>query len=87
METVTNLIINNEGITGKYCENIAQRWLIGILESNGEQNYVRWEELYQAHPCAENTFARCNRGLYTLSEEFFAISGGIFKNSSYYDTL
>lgn len=34
MESVTNLIINNEGITGKYCENIAQRWLIGILESN-----------------------------------------------------
>ena len=34
METVSNLIINNEGITGKYCENIAQRWLIGILESN-----------------------------------------------------
>ena len=60
---------------------------IGILESNGEQNYVRWEELYQAHPCAGKTFARCNRGLYTLSEEFFAISGGIFKNSSYYDAL
>ena len=60
---------------------------IGILESNGEQNYVRWEELYQAHPCAENTFARCNRGLYTLNEEFFAISGGIFQTSPYYDAL
>ena len=60
---------------------------IGILESNGEQNYVRWEELYQAHPCAENTFARCNRGLYTLNEEFFAISGGIFQASPYYDAL
>ncbi|MBE5747853.1 MAG: L-alanine-DL-glutamate epimerase [Clostridiales bacterium] len=60
---------------------------IGILESNGEQNYVRWEELYQAHPCAENAFARCNKGLYSLNEEFFAVSGGIFKSSSYYDTL
>lgn len=56
---------------------------IGILESNGEQNYVRWEELYLAHPCGEKTFARCCGGLYTLNEEFFEISGGIFAPSGY----
>lgn len=60
---------------------------IGILESNGEQNYVRWEDLYKAHPCKEKPFARCRRGLYTLDEEFFVISGGIFKPSQYYDSL
>lgn len=51
---------------------------IGILESNGEQNYVRWEELYEAHPCGKKSFARCQKGLYTLTDEFFEISGGIF---------
>lgn len=60
---------------------------IGILESNGEQNYVRWEELYRAHPCEQKDFARCKEGIYTLDEEFFSISGGIFETSSYYQTL
>ena len=58
---------------------------IGILESNGEQNYARWEELYEAHPCGERSFARCRNGLYTLDEEFFECSGGVFKKSSYYE--
>ena len=56
---------------------------IGILESNGEQNYVRWEELYQAHPCGQKSFARCRDGLYELNEEFFACSGGIFLPAKY----
>lgn len=60
---------------------------VGILESNGEQNYVRWEELYAAHPCGERDFARCRRGMYALNEEFFLISGGIFRPSAYYEAL
>lgn len=57
---------------------------IGILESNGEQNYVEWEKLYAAHPCGNKPFARCKSGLYTLDSEFFAYSGGIFQDSLYY---
>ena len=60
---------------------------IGILESNGEQNYVRWEELYKAHPCGDKPFAKCQNGLYTLGEEFFETSGGIFNKSIKYETL
>ncbi len=54
---------------------------IGVMESNGEQNYIRWEELYKAHPCGEKTFARCKDGLYYLNNEFYEISGGIFQES------
>ena len=60
---------------------------IGVLESNGEQNYVRWEELYEAHPCGVKSFARCKNGLYELTEEFYEISGGIFEFSKYYENL
>ena len=60
---------------------------IGILESNGEQNYVRWEELYQAHPCGERTFVRCHKGIYTIDENFYSISGGIFKKLEEYEKL
>lgn len=60
---------------------------IGILESNGEQNYRSWDALFNAHPFGNKTFARCQDGLYVLDEEFFATSGGIFLPSSYYDAL
>ena len=60
---------------------------IGILESNGGQNYRSWEALFNAHPFGNKTFARCQDGLYVLDEEFFATSGGIFLPSSYYDAL
>ena len=60
---------------------------IGVLESNGEQNYTRWEQLYAYHPAADRAFARCVKGLYSLDDEFFAISGGIFENSGYADEI
>jgi L-alanine-DL-glutamate epimerase-like enolase superfamily enzyme len=58
---------------------------IGILESNGAQNYVRWQQLYEAHPMGEEGFAKCRDGLYTLDETFFQVSGGIFYDSDYYE--
>ena len=60
---------------------------IGILESNGEQNYVNWEKMCLYEPCFNETFAKCENGIYTLNEKFFEISGGIFKPSDYYDKL
>jgi succinate dehydrogenase hydrophobic anchor subunit len=60
---------------------------IGILESNGEQNYVNWEKMCFYEPCFNETFAKCENGIYTLNEKFFEISGGIFKPSDYYDKL
>lgn len=60
---------------------------IGILESNGEQNYVNWEELYTYHPMNGKPFVRCKNGMYSLDEEFYQTSGGIFAYSNYYDNL
>lgn len=60
---------------------------IGILESNGEQNYVNWEQLYTYHPMNGKAFVRCKNGMYSLDEEFYQTSGGIFDYSKYYDNL
>ena len=57
---------------------------IGILESNGEQNYERWKYLYSASPMGNKDFAVCKNGLYNLNKEFFSCSGGIFRDSEYY---
>ena len=65
-------------------KNVASRIMtlpemeIGILESNGEQNYVNWEEMKSDSPLYNALGLGCKEGLYTLSEEFFKRSGGIF---------
>ena len=60
---------------------------IGVLESNGEQNYENWDVMYTylAKGWAEN--ARCKDALYTMRDEFFDKSGGIFDKSEFYSKL
>lgn len=58
---------------------------IGILESNGMQNYVRWDLLTEIHPMYGSAFVSCKNGLYTLDEEFYKTSGGIFRPCAYYE--
>ena len=60
---------------------------IGILESNGEQNYVNWTEMQTYSPSYKETFSLCENGVYTLNEKFFNTSGGIFQDSNYYKNL
>lgn len=52
---------------------------IGLIESNGEQNYLHWEKLYDFHPCKNSEYVRCKNGIYTLNNEFYKNSGGIFE--------
>ena len=60
---------------------------VGVVESNGEQNYVNWQEMktylpmYEEHPVIEKDY------MYILGEEFFENSGGIFLDSKYYCEL
>ena len=58
---------------------------IGILESNGMQNYVRWDFLTGIHPMYGSAFVSCKDGLYTLDDEFYNTSGGIFRPCEYYE--
>ena len=60
---------------------------IGILESNGAQNYANWTQLKTYHPTYNKSYTKCDKGLYKLDNEFFETSGGIFNQSNYYDNL
>lgn len=60
---------------------------IGVLESNGEQNYENWDEMYTYLPKGWEGDARCKQSLYTMSEKFFKQSGGIFDKSEFYSHL
>lgn len=52
---------------------------IGVMESNGKQNFKNWNELIKAVPLYnELNLAEVN-GVYTLTDECFDLSGGIFR--------
>ena len=60
---------------------------IGVLESNGHQNYLHWNEMKKYHPAYGNRWIEIDRGVYNLDEAFYSRSGGIFESSSHYDSL
>jgi len=60
---------------------------IGVLESNGEQNYTNWDKMLKYHPIKDGKWIKPNNGIYNLDEQFYKQSGGIFLNSIYYLNL
>ena len=60
---------------------------VGVVESNGSQNYVNWEELKEYHPMYGATFITEDNGVYKLNDEFYESNGGILKISEYYSRL
>jgi hypothetical protein len=60
---------------------------IGVLESNGHQNYRNWEAMKGYHPCAGASWTNVKSGLFKLDNDFYATSGGIFVESTHYRGL
>lgn len=61
---------------------------IGIFESNGAQNYVNWDLMKTYHPMySKADFTEVKNGIFKLDESFYEISGGIYKQSKYYEEL
>ncbi len=57
---------------------------VGLLESNGHQNYRQWEEMRQHHPCFGAPWTVMRDGFYELDDDFYARSGGIFEPSPHF---
>lgn len=61
---------------------------IGVLESNGAQNYANWDQMTAQHPLYGNAdFISTRKGLFQLGEEFYRTSGGIFCDAPYYSKV
>ena len=60
---------------------------VGVLETNGAQNYRDWPRLESYHPRADAPWTKSSHGLFSLDDAFFAESGGIFKPSTHYAGL
>ncbi len=59
----------------------------GMLETNGHQQYRRWNEMVSWHPCADAPWRRVEQGVFVLGDDFYARSGCIFEEPSHYRAL
>lgn len=57
---------------------------VGALESNGSQNYPDWARLKGYHPMPDAPWLDPVNGLFELSDAFYAVSGGVFRDSAHY---
>lgn len=57
---------------------------IGVLETNGRQNYRDWELMRSYHPCFDAPWTHTVHGLFNLDNDFYARSGGILDASRHY---
>jgi len=60
---------------------------IGVLETNGHQNYKQWDDMVSYHPCAGADWAKTQKGLFYLDDDFYKNSGGILEVSEHYSKL
>ena len=60
---------------------------MGLLESNGHQNYVNWKDLVSYHPYPDGSWINSKNGVFNLNNEFYEKSGGVLAESEHYNGL
>lgn len=60
---------------------------IGVVESNGEQNYVNWEKMQKYHPLYKESFTNCENSVFKMNDIFYEKSGGVLETSEHFDRL
>ena len=60
---------------------------IGLMESNGHQNYVNWQSMEQRTPFFKEPWHKVKGGFYHTSDQFYKQGGGIFDPIPYYEKM
>jgi hypothetical protein len=60
---------------------------MGLVETNGHQNYRDWEAMRRRHPAFGAPWTLPEQGVFGLDDDFHARSGAIFERSPHYETL
>jgi hypothetical protein len=60
---------------------------IGVVETNGHQNYTNWEAMRKYHPCYGAAWTEAKQGVFSLGDDFYRQSGGIFQPSPHYRSV
>jgi L-alanine-DL-glutamate epimerase-like enolase superfamily enzyme len=60
---------------------------LGLVETNGHQNYRNWEAMRRHHPAFGAPWTLPEKGVFRLVDDFYARSGGILEPSPHYEAL
>jgi L-alanine-DL-glutamate epimerase-like enolase superfamily enzyme len=60
---------------------------LGLLETNGHQNYRNWETMRSYHPFPTAAWSRTSKGVFELGSDYYEKSGGIFQPSPHYEEM
>ena len=60
---------------------------LGLVETNGPQNYRNWAAMRAHHTAPEASWANAARGVFDLGADYYASSGGIFAPVAHYEGM
>ena len=60
---------------------------LGLVETNGHQNYRNWETMRSYHPRPHAAWARTQRGVFELDADYYGSSGELFAPSPHYESM
>jgi hypothetical protein len=60
---------------------------LGLVESNGHQNYKYWNKMLDYHPGRDAQWVAVKKGIYDLSDEYFRTGGGIFYPMPHFEEM
>jgi L-alanine-DL-glutamate epimerase-like enolase superfamily enzyme len=60
---------------------------LGLVESNGHQNYTNWDTMLGYHPRKDAPWVQVRNGVYELTGEFYTTGGGIFEPMPHYEEM
>jgi L-alanine-DL-glutamate epimerase-like enolase superfamily enzyme len=60
---------------------------LGLVETNGHQNYRNWEAMRRHHPCFGASWTVAEDGVFRLDDDFYGRSGGIYLPSAHYEAM
>ena len=60
---------------------------LGLLETNGHQNYKGWERMASYHPYAGASWTKTMDGVFNLDQDYWDKSGGVLTSSTHYQKM
>jgi L-alanine-DL-glutamate epimerase-like enolase superfamily enzyme len=60
---------------------------LGLLETNGHQNYKNWETMTSYHPHANASWTKTVDGVFNLNQDYYDKSGGLLSPSLHYQEM
>ncbi len=60
---------------------------VGLMETNGHQNYANWETMEGYHPCTDAPWRQVKDGAFHLGDDFYERDGCLFDPSPHYEAM